>query len=95
MSKLIQFIAHYELGDEYKYIAFNREGILCGFQNTPVRDFANGQWVDCVTGSTGEMILFDRWDQSSREVALLADMHRHPPQIRRADAKRKQKGTGR
>lgn len=91
MSKFIQFIALYDISDEYKYIAFNREGILCGFTNAPVRDFENGQWVDSVTGSTGEMILFNKWDESSREVALLTDMHRHPPQIRKADAKRKQK----
>jgi len=91
--KLIQFIALYEIPVEYKYIAFNREGVLCGFTNAPVRDFKNGQWVDSVTGSTGEMILFDKWDQSCREVSTLSDMHRHPPQCRKADEKRKQKAS--
>jgi len=81
--KFIGYHAMYDIRDEYKYIAFNREGVLCGFANAPIRDLTNGQWLDSVTGSTGEMILFDRWDQSCREVATLTDMRTHAPAFHR------------
>ena len=75
----------YEVPDSYTYVAFNREGIMCGFQHAPVRDFVNGQWVDSVTGSTGEMILFGRWDVSSREVSILTDMRKNIPRYKQRE----------
>jgi len=88
--KLVDLHDVYDVPEEYKFIAFNREGILCGFQNAPVRDFENGQWVDSVTGSTGEMILFGKWDQSSREVQLLYDLRKSAPGVKKF-LKRKEK----
>jgi hypothetical protein len=93
--KNISYNTLYEVSEKYKYIAFNLEGVLCGFTNAPVRDFANGQWVDSVTGSTGEMILFNRWDRSCREVAELTDMSKNPPQCRAKRLKRKNIQQGR
>jgi len=92
--KHISYNIMFGIEDQYKYVAFNREGVLCGFANAPIRDFANGQWLDSVTGSTGEMILREKWDQSCREVALCADMRKNPPTCRAAEARRKNKQKG-
>lgn len=75
----------YEIPDGFTYIAFNREGIMCGFQHAPVRDFKNSQWVDSVTGSTGEIIFFSRWDVSSREISILTDMRKNPPRCKQRE----------
>jgi hypothetical protein len=93
LIKLVRLVAHYKLDEKgaYRYVAFNCEGVLCGFANAPLRDLVLGQWVDSVTGSTGEMILFEQWDQSCREVADLADMSRNPPQCKKRRMERKNK----
>jgi hypothetical protein len=72
--KLINCQCFYLVDDEkYPYIAFDLEGRLRGFKNLPVRNFQFSEWVDCVTGDTGEQILFDKWDQSMRESKELFD----------------------
>jgi hypothetical protein len=82
--KLINCQNTYDVEESvYPHIAFNQMGIMCGFQHAPVRDFENNQWVDSVTGSTGEMILFGKWDQSAREVSTLVDMRKHAPGIKK------------
>lgn len=96
--KLINLQCPYDIPDEYKFIALNKEGVLCGFRNAPIRDYRAGQWIDpSDNNSTGEMLLYDRWDQSCREVALLTNMRLLSPVAKRAHEqglkhKRKLKG---
>lgn len=85
--KLVNLQCVYEVPDEYKFLAFNQEGVLCGFRNAPIRDYKRGQWVDSVTNDTGEMLLYAKWDQSCREVAQLSDRRYASPPARRAKEK--------
>lgn len=66
-KKTVNFQISYELTDEYPYYARNKFGMLMGFANAPIRDFETGEWLDCVTGSNGELILFAKWDTSVRK----------------------------
>ena len=73
--KTVNLQCVYEIPDEYSWIARNRDGILCGFRNPPIRDYiaGDGEWIDSTDGSYGEIILFVKWEVSVREVKSLRD----------------------
>jgi hypothetical protein len=72
--KNINYQCLYTVDDsKFFYTAFDHDGRLFGFENAPVRDFNNLEWVDSVTGEPGELIPFDRWDVSMREPVDMAD----------------------
>jgi hypothetical protein len=73
--KAVNLQCVYDIPDSYPWIARNRDGVLCGFQNPPVRDYqsGNGEWIDSVDGSNGEIILYGKWELSVRETRLLKD----------------------
>lgn len=64
----------YEIPDDYMYIALNQDGVVMGFYNAPVRDGKLGMWQDCVTGSYGEIIPYDKWETSVRKVEDMTDV---------------------
>jgi len=63
----------YTIPTGIKWIAQNENGTLNGFYHPPIRDYLQGVWQDSVDGSYGEFIVFDVWDRSVREVAVLTD----------------------
>lgn len=80
--KGINYQCIYTIDDSrYPYTAFNHDGSLCGFANPPVRNFAMGIWIDSVTGEPGDVLPYERWDQSMRELSQVQDCHR--PKVNR------------
>lgn len=72
--KLINYQVVYDVDEvKYPYTARDMDGRLYGFKNIPVRDFVFNEWVDSTDGSTGELIIHERWDMSMRETAEQAD----------------------
>lgn len=74
--KGLQIVRVYDVNEnDYPYVASDYEGRLCGFQNPPVRDFSQREWIDSVTGDPGDIIPYKRWDQSMREPSEMMDCH--------------------
>lgn len=84
----VNFQRIFHVPDHIKFVACNKEGIMCGFMNPPIRDFEYCEWIDCVTGSTGEILPYESWDVSVREVKDLCDVSRtNGGMIKKAEAK--------
>lgn len=64
----------YDIAPEYLWLAVNRSGNVVGFRNAPIRDPQYQEWIDPVDGSTGEIIPYEKWEISVREVSELTDM---------------------
>lgn len=80
--KGVMYQCLYDIDDiKHPYTAFNQDGSLCGFQNPPVRNFNLGVWIDSVTGGPGDLLLYERWDQSFRETKFFKNCH--DPKINR------------
>jgi hypothetical protein len=71
----VNFQRVYEVPLDYTFVAINGDGVLCGFRNPPVRDFEHLEWIDSTDGSTGEIILYEKWETSCREVSDLPNMN--------------------
>jgi hypothetical protein len=77
--KGVNYQVLYDVDDrKYPYTAFNNDGALTGFQNLPVRNFETLEWIDSVTGVSGDLIPFGRWVSSMRIMEDMRDM-RIPP----------------
>ena len=57
----------------HRYIAANRFGNVMGFRNPPIRDYDNHEWIDSVDGSSGELLLYSKWDVSVKKTADISD----------------------
>ena len=73
----------HDVPDEFPWIARNRNGILIGFRHAPVRDFNIEEWVDSVDGSCGEIVPYDAWDTSAREMSTLLDIRKTSAGVRK------------
>ena len=73
--KLVNFQLAYPIDDAaYKWVAVNKNGNVVCFKNAPVRDYEYGEWIDSTDGTTGELILFEKWENSVRTTAELTDL---------------------
>lgn len=66
----------YEVPPDLLWIAVNRSGNVVGFSRAPIRDPQYQEWIDPVDGSTGEILPYEKWDVSVREIKDLNDWNK-------------------